>query len=48
VTEYEDVWGDSLGVTEPRAPLLEYPRSPVETTEELANFELPAEATPIQ
>jgi lysine 2,3-aminomutase len=48
VTEYEDVWGYSLGVTEPRSPLYEYPESPVEATEGLTNFELPAEATPIR
>ena len=48
VAEYEDVWGYSLGVTEPRSPLYEYPESAVDTTDELTNFELvfPADATP--
>ena len=40
VSEYADVWGYSLGVTEPRAPLYEYPESDLDVTEELTNFEL--------
>jgi lysine 2,3-aminomutase len=40
VSEYTDVWGYSLGVTEPRAPLYEYPESKLHLTEELTNFEL--------
>jgi lysine 2,3-aminomutase len=42
VSEYEDVWGYSLGVTEPRAALYEYPESDLDTTDELTNFELPS------
>jgi lysine 2,3-aminomutase len=40
VSEYADVWGYSLGVTEPRAPLYEYPESDLAVTPELTNFEL--------
>jgi lysine 2,3-aminomutase len=40
VSEYQDVWGYSLGVTEPRSPLFEYPESPGEVTDELTNFEM--------
>jgi lysine 2,3-aminomutase len=40
VSEYTDVWGYSLGVTEPRAPLYEYPESDLDVTEKLTNFEL--------
>ncbi len=43
ISEYEDVWGYSLGVTEPRAVLYEYPESDLDTTDELTNFELPAD-----
>jgi lysine 2,3-aminomutase len=51
VAEYEDLWGYSLGVTEPRSPLFEYPESGDDVTRELTNFELvlpadPAPATP--
>jgi lysine 2,3-aminomutase len=44
VSEYEDVWGYSVGVTEPRAPLYEYPKSSLDVTRELIHFELPSEA----
>ena len=40
VAEYEDLWGYSLGVTEPRSPLFEYPESGDDVSEELTNFEL--------
>jgi lysine 2,3-aminomutase len=40
VSEYADVWGYSLGVTEPRASLYEYPESHLAVTDELTNFEL--------
>ena len=48
VAEYEDVWGYSLGVTEARSPLYEYPEPGLGVTKELTNFELvvPADATP--
>lgn len=42
VSEYADVWGYSLGVTEPRAPLYKYPESDLGVTDELTNFELVA------
>jgi lysine 2,3-aminomutase len=40
ISEYEDVWGYSLGVTEARSPLYEYPESDLDVTDELTNFEL--------
>lgn len=48
MAEYEDVWGYSIGVTEPRSPLFEYPESAADVTSELTNFELalPDDATP--
>jgi lysine 2,3-aminomutase len=47
ISEYENVWGYSLGVTDPRAPLYEYPESDLAATGELTNFEmtLPEAAT---
>jgi lysine 2,3-aminomutase len=38
--EYRDLWGYSTGVTEPRAPLFEYPGYAFETAEQLSNFDL--------
>jgi lysine 2,3-aminomutase len=38
--EYEDVFGYSLGETEPRMPLYEYPAYEFEITEEITNLEL--------
>ncbi len=46
VAEYEDLWGYSLGVTEPRSPLFEYPESAADVTEALTNFELVLPADP--
>jgi lysine 2,3-aminomutase len=40
ISEYADVWGYSLGVTEPRLPLYEYPQSDLDVTDEFSNFEL--------
>ncbi len=40
VSEYQDVFGYSLGATEPRMPLYEYPPFDFKTTEELTNLEL--------
>ena len=39
-TEYQNVFGYSLGETEPRMPLYEYPDYDFEVTEELTNLEL--------
>ncbi len=39
--EYEGVWGYSLGQTEPRMPLYEYPEYDFAVTDQLTNFELP-------
>ncbi len=38
--EYEEVFGYSLGETEPRMPLYEYPEYEFETTDELSHLEL--------
>ncbi len=38
--EYEGLWGFSLGQTEPRAPIYEYPPYAFETTEEFTNLQL--------
>jgi lysine 2,3-aminomutase len=46
VAEYEDLWGYSLGVTEPRCALYEYPEPARGTTDELSHFELPADVAP--
>lgn len=39
-SEYEDAFGYSLGETEPRMPLYEYPEYDFDITEELTNLEL--------
>ncbi len=38
--EYESIWGYSLGETEPRVPLYEYPDYDFEVTEEISNLEI--------
>jgi len=38
--EYESIWGYSLGETEPRAPIYEYPEFDFEITDELTNLVL--------
>jgi len=43
VSDYQDVWGYSLGVTEPRLPLFDYPDLGCRVTDKLTNFELPEE-----
>jgi len=40
ISEYQNVFGYSLGETEPRMPLYEYPTYDFEVTEELTNLEL--------
>ncbi len=40
VSEYQDVFGYSVGITEPRMPLYEYPDYDFEVTEEITNLEL--------
>jgi lysine 2,3-aminomutase len=40
ISEYEDAFGYSLGETEPRMPLYEYPEYDFDITEELTNLEL--------
>ncbi|MCP4659395.1 MAG: KamA family protein [bacterium] len=40
VSEYEDLWGYSIGETEPRMPLYEYPDYDFQVTDELTNLEL--------
>jgi lysine 2,3-aminomutase len=41
VAEYESVYGYSLGETQPRMPLYEYPDYDFDVTDELTNLELP-------
>jgi lysine 2,3-aminomutase len=43
VPEYESVYGYSMGQTEPRLPLYDYPAYDYEVTEEVTNLELPEE-----
>jgi len=45
VPEYEGVWGYSMGQTEPRMPLYEYPEYDYEVTDEVTNLELPEEGS---
>ena len=39
-SEYADIWGYSIGVTEPRMPLYEYPGYDFQITREITNLEL--------
>ncbi len=41
VSEYESVYGYSLGETEPRLSLYDYPGYDFDVTDEITNFELP-------
>jgi lysine 2,3-aminomutase len=47
VEEYEDIWGYSLGETEPRMAVYEYPEYDFEVTEEITNLQLDPEADQI-
>jgi len=38
--EYESIWGYSIGETEPRLPIYEYPEYEFATTQELTNIEI--------
>ncbi len=38
--EYKDVWGYSIGETEPRSPLYKYPEFDFDITDELTNLEI--------
>ncbi|MDR4987312.1 MAG: KamA family protein [Bacteroidales bacterium] len=40
ITEYDSIWGYSVGETEPRLPIYEYPEYEYAVTEELTNLEL--------
>ncbi|NIM12692.1 MAG: KamA family protein [Candidatus Aminicenantes bacterium] len=40
ISEYQGVWGYSLGETEPRMPIYEYPSYDFKTTEEFTNLEI--------
>ena len=40
VADYEDAYGYSLGQTEPRMPLYEYPEYDFDVTDEVTNLEL--------
>jgi lysine 2,3-aminomutase len=39
-SDYESIWGYSIGETEPRIPLYEYPEYDFEITDEFSNLEL--------
>jgi lysine 2,3-aminomutase len=47
VSDYEDVYGYSIGVTEPRVPSFEYPNYGFELTEEITNLDLREIAEPV-
>jgi lysine 2,3-aminomutase len=38
IREYENVWGYSIGETEPRSPIFKYPAFKYEITEKISNF----------
>jgi lysine 2,3-aminomutase len=38
--EYESIWGYSIGETEPRLPLYEYPNYDYELTDKISNLEI--------
>jgi len=40
ISDYESIWGYSIGETEPRLPIYEYPDYDYEQTEELSNLEI--------
>jgi len=40
ISDYENIWGYSIGETEPRLPLYDYPEYDFEVTEEYTNLEL--------
>jgi lysine 2,3-aminomutase len=39
-TEYESIWGYSVGETEPRMPIYEYPEYDFQLTEEMSNLSI--------
>jgi lysine 2,3-aminomutase len=40
ITEYESIYGYSIGETERRMPIYEYPDYDYKVTEEITNFEM--------
>jgi lysine 2,3-aminomutase len=40
ISEYESLWGYSIGITENRLPVYEYPEYDFQITEEFTNLEL--------
>jgi len=40
IKEYESVWGYSIGETEPRMPVFEYPEYDFQLTDEITNLEI--------
>ncbi len=46
VDDYDGLWGYSIGQTEPRFPMYEYPQPPEATSEELTHFAMPAPDPP--
>jgi lysine 2,3-aminomutase len=47
VPEYDSVYGYSMGQTEPRMPLYEYPAYDFDVTDEVTNLELPEQGQPV-
>ena len=41
-SDYESIWGYSIGETEPRIPLYDYPEYDFDITEKFTNIEIPA------
>jgi|TARA_Y100000780_G_scaffold67673_1_gene60718 lysine 2,3-aminomutase len=40
ISEYESIWGYSLGGTEPRIPIYKYPEYNFKVTEKITNLEI--------
>ncbi|VAX23175.1 Lysine 2,3-aminomutase, partial [hydrothermal vent metagenome] len=40
ISEYESIWGYSLGETEPRMPIFEYPPYDFKITKEITNLKI--------
>ena len=40
ISEYESIWGYSLGETEPRMPIYKYPEYNFKVTGEITNLEI--------
>jgi lysine 2,3-aminomutase len=45
IAEYDSLWGYSMGETEERMPIYEYPGYDFEVSEEMTNFEMAEDKT---